>query len=110
MCEPCNGGGNLDRRDFLKISGTSVALGGLWAAPILAQNIGTTTGKKKTKIAVLFMYPPANVVNEGRFEDNWASNQWFTYSLSDVEGTQTVHCIFPQQRCFDSVCLRRLYR
>ena len=83
MCESCNAGG-LNRREFLKVGGAAAALGGLWATTALARNIDgmyhvPAIGKKKTKIAVLFMYPPDDVVNEGRFEDSWAVNQWFTY-------------------------------
>ncbi|MCL2743108.1 MAG: hypothetical protein FWE67_04585 [Planctomycetaceae bacterium] len=89
MCESCNGGG-FDRRDFLKIGGTAAAFGGIWAATALAQNADGTPKvpvieKKKTKIAVLFMYPPADVVNEGRMEDSWAVNQWFTYPGNQFE-------------------------
>ncbi len=89
MCESCNGGG-FDRRDFLKIGGAAAALGGFWATTALAQNADGTPNvppieKKKTKIAVLFMYPPADVVNEGRMEDSWAVNQWFTYPGNQFE-------------------------
>jgi len=94
MCESCNAG-SYDRRDFLKIGGSvaalgSTALGGLWATTVLAQNADGTTSfppidKTKTKIAVLFMYPPADVVNEGRLEDSWAVNQWFTYPGNQFE-------------------------
>ena len=83
MCESCNGGG-FDRREFLKISGSVAALGGILPTTLLAQTADGTTSlsplaKKKTNVAVLFMYPPADVVNEGRFEDNWAVHQWATY-------------------------------
>jgi len=89
MCESCNGGG-FDRRDFLKISGSVAALGSFWATTALAQNSDGTSNvppivKKKTKMAVLFMYPPAEVVNEGRLEDGWAVNQWFTYPGNQFE-------------------------
>ena len=89
MCESCNSSG-YNRRDFLKISGATAALGSLWAPAVLAQNSNRTYGipaieKKKTKIAVLFMYPPADVVNEGRLEDSWAVNQWFTYPGNQFE-------------------------
>ena len=89
MNESCNGGG-LDRRDFLKISGSVAALGSVLATTALAQNVAGTTvvpaiEKKKTKTTVLFMYPPADVVNEGRLEDAWAVNNWFTYPGNQFE-------------------------
>ena len=89
MCESCNGGG-FDRRDFLKIGGATAALGSVMATTALAQSEEVTSGllpieKKKTKMAVLFMYPPANVVNEGKMEDSWAVNQWFTYPGNQFE-------------------------
>ena len=89
MCETCNAGG-LNRREFIKISSAAAALGGFWATTALARNFDGThhvpvIGKEKTKMAVLFMYPPADVVNEGRFEDSWAVNQWFTYPGNQFE-------------------------
>ena len=89
MCESCNAGG-LNRREFLKIGGATAAFGGLWASAALARQIDGTLqvpaiSKKKTKLAVLFMYPPADVVNEGRFEDFWAVDQWFTYPGNQFE-------------------------
>ena len=83
MSEFCNDGG-FDRRGFLKISGVAAAFGGIWGTTALTQNESGTVRippieKKKTKIAVLFMYPPADVVNEGRLEDSWAGDHWFTY-------------------------------
>ena len=79
MCETCNAGG-YNRREFLKISGAAAALGGLWATNALAHPFDgahpvPVIEKKKTKMSVLFMYPSADVVNEGRFEDSWAVNQ-----------------------------------
>ena len=91
MCEVCTGGGlGLDRREFLKISGSTAALGSILPTALFAQNVGGTpnvpaNGKKKTKMGVLFMYPPADVVNEGRLEDNWAVNRWFTYPGNQFE-------------------------
>ena len=89
MCESCNGGG-FDRRDFLKISGVATTLGGILATTALAQNAEETVNipfreKKKTKMSVLFMYPPADVINEGRLEDAWAADRWFTYPGNQFE-------------------------
>ena len=89
MCESCNAGG-FNRRDFLKTGGVMAALGGMWTTTALARNSEgvpqlTPVVKKKTKMAVLFMYPPADVVNSGRLEDNWAPNQWFTWPGNQFE-------------------------
>ena len=89
MCEFCSGD-VLERREFLKIGGAVTALGGVLPTAILAQDaagtpIASVGSKKRTKIAVLFMYPPANVVNEGKLEDSWAVNQWFTYPGNQFE-------------------------
>ena len=89
MCESCNAGG-FNRREFLKISGSAVALSGFLATASFARNIDGTSqvpaiNKKKTKMSVLFMYPPADVVNSGRLEDSWAVNQWFTYPGNQFE-------------------------
>ena len=89
MCESCSGGG-LDRREFLKIGGSTAAFGSFGATTILAQTINGAANVlpgegRKTNIAVLFMYPPANVVNEGRLEDSWAPDQWFTYPGNQFE-------------------------
>ena len=78
MCESCE----TNRRDFLKISGGVAALSSFLPTTILAQNGGTTVSprrKERTKMNVLFMYPPHDVVNEGRFEDSWAKDRWATY-------------------------------
>ena len=90
MCESCNGGGNIDRRDFLKIGGTTAALGAVLATTALAQSAAGTTDeppieKKRTKMTVLFTYPPIEVINEGRFEDSWAVNKWATYPGNQFE-------------------------
>ncbi|MCL2304293.1 MAG: hypothetical protein FWC43_03005 [Planctomycetaceae bacterium] len=89
MCESCNGG-DFDRRDFLKISGTVAAFGGFLATTALAQNADEAVNvppleKTKTKMAVLFLYPPADVVNDGRLEDFWAADHWFTYPGNQFE-------------------------
>ena len=90
MCETCNYAGSFDRRDFLKIGGTAAAMSSLWAFGALAQS-PDRDGKRqliekmRTKVAVVFMYPPADVVNEGKLEDSWAANQWFTYPGNQYE-------------------------
>ena len=89
MCETCNNGG-YNRREFLKVSGAAATLGALLPTIALSHNIDGTyhvpvISKNKTKIALLFMYPPDNVVNEGRLEDSWAVNHWFTYPGNQFE-------------------------
>jgi len=90
MCESCNYIGGFDRREFLKISSAATVLGSLLPIGTLAQNLGNIgelqpMAKKQTKVAVVFMYPPADVVNEGKLEDNWAVNHWFTYPGNQYE-------------------------
>ena len=89
MCESCNFGG-LGRREFLKVSGTAAVLGTLWPVGAFAKNIDSIVRhqplvKERTKMTVVFMYPPADVVNAGRFEDSWAVHQWFTYPGNQFE-------------------------
>jgi len=89
MCESCNGGG-FDRRNFLKIGGAAAAFGSVLATTALTQNNDGTSGlppveKTKAKMTILFMYPPADVVNEGKMEDSWAVHQWFTYPGNQFE-------------------------
>ena len=90
MCETCNHFIGIDRREFLKVSGSAAVLGGLGTIGALAQTSNKTVTfqpiqKKRTKIAVVFMYPPADVVNEGKLEDSWAVHQWFTYPGNQYE-------------------------
>ena len=35
--------------------------------------------KKPARVLAAFLYPPADVVNEGKMEDSWAPNHWFTW-------------------------------
>jgi len=83
MCETCNAGG-FNRREFLKISGAAATFGALWSATTLAHNIDETPNipyieKKKTKMSVLFMYPPEDVVNAGKLEAPRAEYRWHPY-------------------------------
>ena len=41
--------------------------------------------KQATKVKVLFLYPPADVVNEGKNEDKWAPEHWFTWPGNQFE-------------------------
>ncbi len=80
MCESCNGG--VNRRNFL------VAGGALGAASLLSSGVPaegadkpvlTPRPKHAAKVAVVFLYPPADVVYAGKNEDGWARHQWFTW-------------------------------
>ncbi len=87
MCESCSS--PLDRRGFLAASGAlgmtgmlSARLAGASAAnePILAPR-----AKQPARILAAFMYPPADVVNEGRMEDSWRVHNWFTWPGNQFE-------------------------
>lgn len=82
MCESCSSS-NVDRREFLAAGGmlgmagmlSMRATGGLAAEePILSPRM-----KQPARVMVAFLYPPADVVNEGRLEDSWQKHQWFTW-------------------------------
>ncbi len=89
MCESCAAGG-LDRREFL------VAGGVLGAAGLLSMAMAGQPGaaipaplarrpKTPAKVLVAFLYPPADVVNEGRMEDSWRTHNWFTWPGNQFE-------------------------
>jgi len=82
MCESCAGIG-LKRRDFLAINGVlgaSVVLTGLTTTGRAAAEVAMPPlDKKRARVLVAFLYPPADVVNEGHMEDSWAPNHWFTW-------------------------------
>ncbi len=91
----------LNRREFigksLKASGSlslvmaggSTALGsellnGTGIFSLLSDRIPKIP-KKPARVNVLFLYPPADVVNEGRNEDRWATHNWFTWPGNQFE-------------------------
>ena len=82
MCESCEGDG-LRRRDFLALSGAmgaSVFLASLPADRAVAAEVAMPPlAKKPARVLVAFLYPPADVVNEGKMEDSWAPHHWFTW-------------------------------
>ena len=110
MCNSCNSSG-LNRREF--ISRTLMASGSLSIAmaagatalesDFLISNSflnpfpDTLAGLKKepAKVRVVFMYPPADVVNEGKLEDFWAQHNWFTWPGNQFEPER-------QERLFSS--------
>jgi hypothetical protein len=73
-----------DRRTFLK---SAAALAALAALPMgCATQHAALTGapivsrqKKPGLVRGAFFYPPAQLVLEGKNEDNWAPHQWFTW-------------------------------
>lgn len=81
MCESCIDG-QLSRRGFLGAAGAIGALS-LLPAAMLAAAPGTANqpARKKdaARVKVVFLYPPARVVEAGENEDTWAKNHWFTW-------------------------------
>ncbi len=41
--------------------------------------------KEPARVSVVFLYPPADVVNKGKNEDQWAPNNWFTWPGNQFE-------------------------
>lgn len=81
MCESCSSG--FDRREFLAAGGVLGMAGllSLKAGDALASDTQLLAPRPKqpARVLVAFLYPPADVVNEGRLEDSWAKHQWFTW-------------------------------
>jgi len=92
---------SLNRRDFisktLKASGSvSLAMAGI--IPLKNDDIRNYYGsltlrssypdkivKEPAAVNVVFLYPPADVVNAGKNEDSWASDNWFTWPGNQFE-------------------------
>ncbi len=103
MCSSCFSDG-LNRREFIgraiKTSGTlGLAMAG--GLPMMGSGIFADPGnitlfpdslqrlnKKPANVRVVFLYPPADVVNEGRNEDRWARHNWFTWPGNQFEPEQ----------------------
>lgn len=85
MCESCEGNGPyaLGRREFLGLSGVlgaSAVLSGLAPGQARAAEPAMAPfAKKPARVLAAFLYPPADVVNQGKMEDSWAQHQWFTW-------------------------------
>lgn len=83
MCESCSYDG-LDRRQFLA---TSSALGAAGLVATVAADQVTAAddmsapkrAKEPARVLVAFLYPPADVVNQGKLEDSWSKHNWFTW-------------------------------
>jgi hypothetical protein len=100
MCDSCNPGG-INRRQFvgrtLKASGLfSLAMAGGYGAMgtgiffgesslSSADNSLAKLKKEPARVKVVFLYPPADVVNAGKNEDNWAPEHWFTWPGNQFE-------------------------
>lgn len=92
MCESCSSF-VFDRREFL------AAAGALGAATLLSGSVAGQVStapvfpipardKKPARVMVAFLYPPADVVNEGKNEDNWKVHNWFTWPGNQFEPEQ----------------------
>ncbi len=90
MCQSCSSSG-LNRREFMIAAG-----GALGAAALVSRAIADqpdtqpalpmpSREKRPAKVVVAFLYPPADVVNEGRLEDSWRGHHWFTWPGNQFE-------------------------
>ena len=82
MCESCEGI-SLGRREFLTLNsalGASVLMSNLQTSQATgAEPAMAPLDKQRPRVLAVFLYPPADVVNEGKMEDSWAPHQWFTW-------------------------------
>lgn len=72
----------FNRRTFLKSTAALSAITawpGLGAATLGTALAPTSAGKKPGIVRGAFFYPPAQVVLDGRCEDNWNVHNWFTW-------------------------------
>jgi hypothetical protein len=88
MCEACARNG-LKRREFLALNsalGASVFLSSLTTGRASAAEAALPPlAKKRARVLVAFLYPPADVVNAGKMEDSWAPHHWFTWPGNQVQ-------------------------
>jgi len=89
MCESCNG--EMGRRGFLVSSGV-LGVASLLARSLQAQGAGGQAlpplKKEPAKVAVVFLYPPADVVYAGKNEDSWRRQKWFTWPGNQFQPEQ----------------------
>ena len=81
MCESCEFN-QMNRRQFMAASSAITAAGlmGPTLAGVAAANAERASIEKNAaRVKAVFLYPPEDVVHEGRMEDQWAANNWFTY-------------------------------
>ncbi|MBN1855319.1 MAG: hypothetical protein JW829_21490, partial [Pirellulales bacterium] len=89
MCESCHGG--LDRRRFLISSGvlgTVTLLADRVRSEETVNSVLPSREKQAPKVAVVFLYPPADVVNAGQNEDDWHVHKWFTWPGNQYQPEQ----------------------
>ena len=92
MCQSCASFG-LNRREFLATAGAFGAAAFVSRA-MAAESAALPSlpwakmNKKPARVMVAFLYPPADVVNEGKMEDGWAPHNWFTWPGNQFEPEQ----------------------
>ncbi len=92
MCESCSSG-NWNRREFLA-AGSAAGAAGLLSSVLSDQTEAAgdqplpVREKTAARVLVAFLYPPADVVNEGRMEDSWRVHNWFTWPGNQFQPEQ----------------------
>jgi hypothetical protein len=87
MCESCSGDG-FDRREFLQLSAAGMTAVGFAGAAMGAVANGAPAAKiekKPAQVMVVFLYPPDDVVQTGKLEDQWAQFHWYTWPGNQFE-------------------------
>ncbi|MFO7901369.1 MAG: hypothetical protein R6U98_01815 [Pirellulaceae bacterium] len=77
-----SGSSRLNRRHFLAVSGAAtpaILMGPAFTTSAIAGSENAVRAKKPARIAAVFLFPPKDVVHEGRMEDGWSKHNWFTY-------------------------------
>jgi hypothetical protein len=92
MCESCGSGG-FDRRTFLA-AGSALGATGLLSTVLADEGVPAAMPpreKQPPRVQVVFLYPPADVVIEGRMEDSWRVHNWFTWPGNQFEPEAQQH-------------------
>lgn len=77
----------VDRRAFLAAGG-ALSAGGLVSSVFAdddAANPPAPREKEPARVRAVFLFPPAQVVNDGRMEDSWQQHHWFTWPGNQFE-------------------------
>mgnify|MGYP000108348577 CR=1 FL=1 len=80
--EMVSGSARMNRRHFIGVSGAATAailMGPAFLTRTVASPGKTMKGKERARISAVFLFPPKDVVHEGRMEDGWSEHNWFTY-------------------------------
>ncbi|MBM4089515.1 MAG: hypothetical protein FJ276_08815 [Planctomycetes bacterium] len=89
MCESCDGG--MNRRSFL-ISSSAIGAAAMMSGRVMAQGAAESgfgpREKRPVRVAVVFLYPPADVVYAGENEDTWRVHKWFTWPGNQFQPEQ----------------------